>query len=248
MIEIRNLPNFTGSDGYLAVDGLDNNTPGGKMPLSDIRPLVLHAVTSEDPEKPGKYDSYINYSFDDLLTKVKSGIPLTVIIDGPINTEYYDNNPYLPKVNYTYVISDFRIMEPDISPIPPGLRSLDGHTTHGGDVNIVRLVDVQQPGVIPIMFLPYTLVLDVSNWEYAWPSEKIGWDDKWGAQAPEYLKFLCGGMRTTAHHIAYMDGNDYYACYQCRHENGAYSLVPITFYHNVMNDTMHGDFPFFTDQ
>ncbi len=243
MIEIRNLPNFKGSDGYLAVDGLDPKTPGGKEKLSDILPLVLHAVTEEDPENPGNYYSYINYDFVDLITKVKAGMPLTVIIDGPINTEYHDPDPDHsdPPINYTYVISDFQIMG----------GSLVGHTIHGdlyGKVNIVRLIGIPQPGIIPIDFLPYTLVMDVSNFSYAWPAEKIGWDAKWGAYPPEYLELRCNGMRTTAHHVAYMNGNDYYSCQQCRLENGTFSLSPITFYHNVGDDTMHGTFPFFSDQ
>lgn len=249
MKEIKELADFTGSDGYLAVDGLDNDTAGGKKKLSDVQPLVLHAVTEEDPENPGKYNSHINYDFDDLLTKVKSGTPLTVILDGPIYTEYHD--PFGPPINYTYVISDFQIAELSINPAPPGSRSLVGHTIHGdinGKVNIVRLFDVRQPGVIPIDFQPYTLVMDVSEFGYAWPAEEIGWDAKWGAYPPEYLELSCNGMKTTAHHIAYMDGNDYYACQQCRHENGTYSLSPITFYHDVMHDTMHGTFPFFSDQ
>jgi len=248
MKEIKELNDFSGSDGYLAVDGLNNESAGGKKKLSDIQPLVLHAVTEEDPENPGNYWSYINYSFDDLLTKVKGGTPLTVIIDGPINTEYHDNNPYLPKVNYTYVISEFQIIESAGDATIPPNRRLIGTT---GKSNEVHLIEMQSAGnIIPLYFVPGSFTLDVSNWEYNWPSEQIGWSRKWARQSPKCLELLCNGMSTIANYIAYLDGNNYYSCYQCRHENGAYSLStsPIIFYYDWNEDTMHGTFPFFSDQ
>lgn len=72
MKEIKELDNFSGSDGYLAVDGINNSTPGGKQLLSSLKGIIPLRIDMNQEE------STIEGDINSIVDEINSGKILVV--------------------------------------------------------------------------------------------------------------------------------------------------------------------------
>ena len=81
MKNIKDFDTFTGTDGYLIVDGTDENTPGGKKLLSDLS-------TVPDLPSDASSKSYTLGIKDGKLTWVELQTVWFGSSSGPVDIEY----------------------------------------------------------------------------------------------------------------------------------------------------------------
>lgn len=105
--DIKNFPDFTGQDGYLIVDGLDAQTPGGKKLLSEVggsgaryTPVTIANPTVSDGKitiSPANNTivtvtglPYESFNFEIVAPQVAEGEYIDIVIQAQTASEDYD--------------------------------------------------------------------------------------------------------------------------------------------------------------